>query len=173
MTSPEVAANHVLQETGLARIPIPIDAIARKLDVYVSYRPLDGDTSGMLFREADRAAIGVNSTHPVTRQRFTIAHEIGHLRLHKGRPLIVDAFVRINRRDGVSSAATDAEEIQANAFAAALLMPAALLRDELAHTRHRRLSQDELTEELAKRFNVSSQAMTYRLINLGLLKTAP
>src|SRR5438270_14080264 len=110
---PESEAKRVLNETGLTRLPIPVDAIARKLGAFISFRPLEGDTSGMLFRESGTAMIGVNSTHPATRQRFTIAHELGHLRLHKGRPLIVDAYVRINRRDGVSSLATDMEEIEA------------------------------------------------------------
>ncbi len=175
MNRAESVAQQLLQKTNLARIPVPVEDIAQALGVELLYRPLDSDTSGMLFREPSRTIIGVNSTHPATRQRFTIAHEIAHLQLHKGRPLIVDSFIHVNRRDTKSSLATDAEEIQANAFAAELLMPAALLRQEVTRSLNARAmpSQDQLVQNLASRFQVSPQAMAYRLINLGLLRTTP
>lgn len=46
----------------------------------------DGDISGMLYRDDTRTVIGLNSTQSPTRQRFTVAHELGHLKLHPGRP---------------------------------------------------------------------------------------
>ena len=51
----------------------------------VRYAPFDGQMSGLLHRSEDgnRAVIGVNSRHPTVRQRFSIAHELGHLALHK------------------------------------------------------------------------------------------
>ena len=70
--------------------------------------------------------IGVNDLHAPRRQRFTIAHEVGHLEMHKGRPLVLD-HVRMNMRDATSSTATDVEEIEANQFAAAILMPSDLV----------------------------------------------
>ena len=42
-------------------------------------------------------------------RRFTVAHELGHLRLHRGRPLILDTDTRVNFRDTVSSMATEHE----------------------------------------------------------------
>ena len=97
-----------------------------------------------------------------------MAHEVAHLVLHKGRPLVLDR-VRLNFRDATSSAATDAEEIEANQFAAAILMPADLVINEA-----RRLLKDpsetdaSIVPLLAQGFDVSDQAMGYRLINLGL-----
>ncbi|WP_301176672.1 ImmA/IrrE family metallo-endopeptidase [Actinomadura geliboluensis] len=44
------------------------------------------DVSGMLVREPTRTVIGINQGHAATRQRFPVAHEIGHLQLHKGSP---------------------------------------------------------------------------------------
>ncbi|MGW1786468.1 ImmA/IrrE family metallo-endopeptidase [Streptomyces sp. NPDC002143] len=71
----------------------------------------------------------VNQTHSHERRRFTVAHELAHLRLHRGRPLILDTDTRVNYRNTVSSMATDREEIEANRFAAALLAPETLVRD--------------------------------------------
>jgi Zn-dependent peptidase ImmA (M78 family) len=107
--------------------------------------------------------------HPEVRQRFTIAHELGHWRLHGKKEVIVDHLVRIDFRDDRASAATHHEEIQANAFAAELLMPSEFILLEL---KKRGLSEaegvGEVVEDLAERFEVSQQAMEYRLVNLGL-----
>lgn len=84
--------------------------------------------SGVLIKSEGRAVIGANSAHAVTRQRFTIAHEIGrHVLEHKGE-LFIDQTVRdrtvtIGRRDGRSSQGIDFQEIEANAFGAEILMP--------------------------------------------------
>jgi Zn-dependent peptidase ImmA (M78 family) len=65
--------------------------------------------------------------YPVGCQRFTIAHELGHLLLHDGIEVRVDKHFRVNLRSSESSKAEDVEEI---AFAAELLMPRDfLLRD--------------------------------------------
>lgn len=50
----------------------------------VRYSPFEGELAGMLVRGDGQIVIGVNSLHPLNRQRFTIAHECGHLLLHKG-----------------------------------------------------------------------------------------
>ena len=118
----------------------------------------------MLIRDdAERGTvIGVNSLHHSNRQRFTIAHECGHLRLHKGRQSYVDRSFRINRRDEVSSQATDAEEIEANRFAAELLMPYRMIKEDLRTRRPDIEDEDEL-RELADRYGVSLQALTLRI----------
>jgi Zn-dependent peptidase ImmA (M78 family) len=67
--------------------------------------------------------------------------------------------------------ATDREEIEANAFAAALLMPAPWVRAAFENVVRGATvsSEDELAELLGARFNVSRQAMLIRLTNLGLV----
>jgi Zn-dependent peptidase ImmA (M78 family) len=148
--------------------PIAVEAIAgaRSVEV-VKQRFPDGDVSGMLLREPEHVVIGVNSAHGVGRQRFTIAHELGHLELHRGRRLILDVPVRVDYRDRTSSLATDREEIEANRFAAALLMPEAMVISAAREADARVL--EDLVPLLAKRFQVSIEAMSYRLINLGLI----
>ena len=75
-----------------------------------------------LVRGEGQVLIGVNSLHHSNRRRFTVAHECGHLLLHAGETFIDKSF-RVNWRDGVSSLAVDRHEIEANQFAAELLMP--------------------------------------------------
>jgi Zn-dependent peptidase ImmA (M78 family) len=81
--------------------------------------------------------------------------------------LFIDRFVAF--RDDESSAGSDWEEVEANAFGAALLMPARLVREEIK--KHKLdLDDDDDLSALAKRFHVSTSAMSYRLVNLGLLR---
>src|SRR5215472_1062389 len=107
----------------------------------------------MLFRDGTHQVIGVNSAHPHVRQRFTISHELGHRALHPGRELILDVPVRVNMRNKTSSMASDFEEIEANAYAAALLMPEQMVREELGRLpRSRRQEPDAAAAVLAKLF---------------------
>ncbi len=172
MSKAEDAAVRVLAEFGNTHFPVPVERIAKQRGARVVYEPMEGGISGMLYRDAKQVIIGVNSHHAVTRQRFTIAHEIGHLELHKGRPMIVDHVFRanVNFRDPRASRATDAEEIQANQFAAELLMPKQAVVERVARQRrdYPATAEDLLVAELARYFNVSTEALNYRMVNLGL-----
>jgi Zn-dependent peptidase ImmA (M78 family) len=175
MRNLEVLANQCRAEAGVHTFPVPVEEIARRLGAKVTYEPFEGELSGMLYRDGERKVIGINSAHSPTRQRFSLAHEIAHLRLHRGRPVIVDKvvqdkLVRVNMRDAKSSQATDREEIEANQFAAALLMPREMILKEALRRMSRRASvaAEELVQQMARAFQVSPQAMDYRLINLGL-----
>jgi Zn-dependent peptidase ImmA (M78 family) len=160
------AVQSLLNSQEIRRPPINVHAIAEFLDVTVVETAMSQDVSGMLVRDDQDLTIGLNRAHPQARKRFTLAHEIGHLTLHRGRPLIVDAAVRINLRDRTSATATDREEIEANQFAAELLMPVRMMMEAVADAKA--TTPDELQRELARRFRVSEEAMGYRLVNLGL-----
>jgi Zn-dependent peptidase ImmA (M78 family) len=147
---------------------LDVEAMAAAQGATVVYERLAQDVSGMLLREGDSVVIGVNEAHAESRQRFTVAHELGHLILHRGRPIVVDS-VRVNLRDSRSSMATDLEEIEANSFAAELLMPQALvLRNFRSAVDRGERDLRQLVKDLALGFGVSEQAMDYRLQNLGL-----
>src|ERR1700759_201695 len=75
---------------------IPVEKIATKLGAEVQLAPASDDLSGFLLRDTqnNRVIIGVNSCHHANRQRFTIAHELGHLLLHGGSNLYLDGQVR-------------------------------------------------------------------------------
>jgi len=170
--SAEQRAIELLQDLGFDEVlPVPIEDVARRLGAAIDYEPYEGEVSGMLYRSDGHTLIGVNSRHAKTRQRFTIAHEIGHLHMHKGTPMFIDRFVRVNRRDGVSNR----QEVEANSFAAELLMPRKLVAREVDRvlSKRRSISPPDLAMILAQSFGVSTEAMQYRLTNLGVLDPSP
>lgn len=156
-------AERVLNDCGVKRAPVPVEKIAAFLGAKVKYSPFEGELAGVLARGEDRVVIGVNSSHHSNRQRFTIAHECGHLLLHEGETFVDKSF-RINLRDDVSSLAVDSHEIEANRFAAELLMPYQLLLEDLGAEID--LENEDTIKTLAKKYGVSLQAMTHRITNL-------
>ena len=158
----------LLSTPGAEVRPVPVNLIARARGIDLVFEPQkspEDDVSGFYFREGDRRVIGVNSTHPTVRQRFTIAHELGHAVLHDSEGLHLDQAFRL--RDSRSSQAVDRDEIAANAFAAELLMPEDEVLD-LVLASPVDLNDEEEIAIFAKRFGVSAQAFTYRLANLGV-----
>jgi Zn-dependent peptidase ImmA (M78 family) len=161
----ETIVRKLLRELEIEKPPIPVEAIARSLGAKIRYSPFEGDISGMVFRDKDQTVIGVNSLHHPNRQRFTIAHEIGHFLLHKGTEIHVDRTFRVNLRNDVSSQAVDPDEIEANRFAAQLLMPEHFLGRDLKGQEIDIEKEDDL-KLLASKYRVSLQALTFRLTNL-------
>jgi Zn-dependent peptidase ImmA (M78 family) len=164
----EALANTVRYAAGQESIPIDVSGVAKHLGVSVVIKDFSEDLSGVLIRKGDSATIAVNSSDGPLRRRFTVAHECGHLALGHQGEIFIDKQV-INRRDGNSSLAIDDQEIEANQFAASLLMP----RDEVVgyldrlHQSHK--MRTILIELMANAFRVSKPAMEYRLVNLGLI----
>lgn len=168
-TSIEQCAEKVLTSLDAFEVPVPLELVAHRLGLAVEHVPLGEGISGVLVVSGPEGSIGVNREHPEVRQRFTIAHEIGHFVLHRNqRDLFIDkAFVAF--RDTRAAKGGDRSEVQANQFAAALLMPAELVKREL-RDQVIDIASEDVIETLAKRFGVSNQAMIFRLGNLDLIK---
>jgi Zn-dependent peptidase ImmA (M78 family) len=152
--------------------PVRVKEIAVAEGLIVVESPFPSDISGALIQSEGRAAIAVNGEQHPNRIRFTIAHELAHHVLaHKGEDHLDWKFT-ILRRDGKSSEATDEDEMDANFFAASLLMPKDFVRGDVA-VRARFNGEALLNVEdiriLARKYEVSETAMNYRLINLGLI----
>ncbi len=161
----ETIVRKLLRDLEIEKPPVPVESIARSLGAQIRYSPFEGDISGMVFRDNDQTVIGINSLHHPNRQRFTIAHEIGHFLLHKGTEIHVDRTFRVNLRNDVSSQAVDHDEIEANRFAAQLLMPEFFLKRDLKGQEIDIEKEDDL-KLLASKYRVSLQALTFRLTNL-------
>jgi Zn-dependent peptidase ImmA (M78 family) len=162
----EREAAALIERFAVEQPPVPLEKIARGLGAEIRYESLAGDLSGALYRSQNGApVIGVNDWHAEVRQRFTIAHELGHLQLHR-ETLFVDGVLK---RNAESSMAISAREIEANAFAAELLMPRGLLVEQLEARlpTGRPADPKRVVRQLAGLFEVSEQAMQYRLVNLG------
>lgn len=142
--------------------PVRIERIAKDLGIELRSGDLR-DVSGVLVRNDGSAIIGTNSTQSTQRQRFTIAHELGHFLLHEGIKEHVDRSYRVNFRSAESSQATNVEEIEANHFAASILMPKDMLD---ARNAEEALDDDRMVADLATEFHVSRLAMSLRLANL-------
>lgn len=165
-------AKAVLRENNIKSFPVPVDKIAKSLGAELRFQPMDDELSGMIYIKDAVPIIGVNALHHPNRQRFTIAHECGHLRMHRD---MITSAVHVDKqfpmlwRDNVSATATNPVEIQANQFAAELLMPEDLLKKALASITFD-IDNDEPLEALAKKIKVSKQALEYRIRNLPLPK---
>jgi Zn-dependent peptidase ImmA (M78 family) len=156
--------------------PIPIEVLIRRQGISIARKHLADETSGFVYVDAktDSTVIGLNVSHSKTRQRFTLAHELGHFLMHKtsGGHLHVDEkdfFVRF--RDKHSKDGSDQQEREANAFAAELLMPTSFLERDVKHLKDGvSISDEKAIRTMANRYGVSLQALLFRLGNLNLLE---
>lgn len=112
--------------------------------------------SGKLVRMGTRVFILINNREPVTRQRFTLAHEFGHLMESHD----------VAHMSQVMPAGYNKERF-ADIFATELLMPADIVKTEWSKLRGI-INPAIVQYNLAKIFNVSNEAMGYRLNELGL-----
>ncbi len=161
----------MLDAAGVTRPPVPLEKLVIAEGIRLAFDSIGGnDVSGMLYRRGTTTVMVVNEQHHLHRQRFTIAHEIGHHRLHDADAYL-DGTATQRFRDGTSATGTDREEREANAFAAALLMPADWVHDHFMDmvTTRRAVDEDSVVARLAHQFDVSEQAMRFRLVNLGLM----
>lgn len=144
---------------------IDLDAVCAMLDIEVRYRyDLPGGASGMIIKREnrDKARIYINAGKAEKRQRFTLAHEIGHY---------IERMVQASDRefsftDGIERRTTqkyDLHEFYANQFAGALLMPENEVRLATPNL------DDPLT--LSLHFDVSIPAAQKRLERLSELAT--
>jgi Zn-dependent peptidase ImmA (M78 family) len=167
-------ANDAINRIGLPKLPIDIKKIATSLGVSVMGHDFGDEMSGVLVLKDDKGTIGFNKDQSESRKRFTIAHELGHYILHKNNhnDVFVDRdFIIMYRRGTENYSETELiQEQEANAFAAAILMPEHLIEQELKENNYYpNLSELQLIEKLAKTFKVSAPAMTFRLNNLHVL----
>jgi Zn-dependent peptidase ImmA (M78 family) len=158
-------AANLLKRGHVGRAPVPVDRLAATLGAEIVHRRFSGEISGIVHRNRDgTAVIGVNSLHSIQRQRFTIAHEIGHLLLHTDENLHVDKNFPIGLRSENPEMSASANEVEANQFAAALLMPPDLMAKDIRPY----VGKDVLIaiRMLARKYKVSEQAMSIRLSSL-------
>jgi Zn-dependent peptidase ImmA (M78 family) len=161
----------ILKEQGVGSAPVPLKRIAKAAGVRVQKVPTRDSLSGFIYKDAasGTTVIGLNASHAEARQNFTLAHELGHFFLHNLSDVHVDKTFNVKLRGPASSEGTDVEEKEANLFAAELLMPIHLLELDLAKYLEVDFDNETDIEQLAKRYGVSTQAMTFRLAYLGYL----
>lgn len=145
----------LLELFGIDTPPIDPAKIARNLGItvnFVEFAKENEQISG--FYLAQENAIYINEHEYAPRMTFTIAHELGHQRLHEQWAKTSD--YKILYRDEVFKKQKNPKEQEANAFAAHLLVPKFLL------DRYRKIAT---VSELATLFAVSEPVIKYRLKN--------
>jgi len=162
----------LLRKHDVHNAPVKVDALARSEGLQIVESAFDGDVSGALLRSNGIAGIAINAKQHPNRKRFTIAHELAHYLLEHTTEDHIDWGFTVLRRDNTSSDASDIREIEANSFAANLLMPTDFLKADLKrYTNYR--GEIELDDSarlaLARKYKVSELAMRFRLVNLGFI----
>lgn len=162
----EIAAQ-ILTELNINELPVPIRKIAERKGLNIHPYDLGVNISGVLVIEKEQGTIGINPLESSVRQRFTIAHELGHFILHKdsSESLFVDKEFKILFRNQESATGELKREQDANAFAAAILMPKNILEEKINEL-SLDLTDEDAVKSLAQMFDVSAIAMTYRIANL-------
>lgn len=143
--------------------PIHTKTLLRKLGVMVMYRPLSERACGLSMRSADGEMrfMLINSNNSRGRQHFTICHELFHLYYdEEPKPHVC----------GSPGVEKDPSEINANAFASALLLPpvgvlASVPPEEI---KNRRVTMATMLR-LEQLFGVSHQSLCYCLRHMRLL----
>jgi len=113
-----------LKKHGVTAPPTPVEALVKAEGLEIRRRPWgrDGTVSGLLLRE--RGLIVLNGDQPPQRQRFSLAHELGHFALHhhllKGQLQSIDID---HPPDGLDAHGDKVLEREADIFASELLIP--------------------------------------------------
>lgn len=152
----------ILDDFNIKEAPVPVEEVITKLGIKISYAP-SNDYSGMIIKKKNgNALIGVNSNEPRARVRFTLAHELAHY-------FFEDNSVLTDHRDNFTREDKPEKEKKADYFAANLLIPENIIKKDFNRIIRNKVFLEEHLSYLASLYQVSKEAMNYRLINLGLI----
>lgn len=141
----------ILLNEGVTELPVKVGQLCRRMGIQIGYIDLPGGEDGISMIVHGRPRIMIRKDRPVARQRFTVAHELGHILLgHVGK------YQLVNREP---SRGDSPIEQAANVFAARLLAPACVLWALDART----------PEQIARLCDISYQAATFRAERMELL----
>lgn len=167
--SPDGLADAIMSQVPDMPIPVPVEEIARQLDITEIGSLTTKGFAGALLTNAERSEgkilINENSRRP--KKRFTIGHELGHFLCSWHVPLSPDGFYcsEEDMRAQSSSQIDRAKrmEIEANRFSAQLLMPLASFRRDI---RNRGDASLEVIIELAGRYDISKESTARRYVEM-------
>ena len=164
----------LLQLNSIKKAPVNPEKIAKSLGIEILLKPAEDELCGFLYRGSgnENVVIGVNQNHHPNRRRFTIAHEIGHFSLHNHQGFHFDSENKsylLKLRKTNDDNLNRKEEREANIFAAELLMPRKFVEADMLEYKNADLLFGNELPRLARKYQVSVRAFTYRLMNLGFI----
>lgn len=149
------------ERSNISLFPLDIESLVSRLGIIILKEDGEDDFSGCIEQRSDgNYYLSVNKYHNIRRQRFTMAHELGHYILHRSRLNEIGRETILMREP---TALTQIER-EANDFASELLVPKAVLDSQI----NKGMNQ---IEDLADFFQVSVPALKYRAIRLGYLRS--
>lgn len=158
----EASQFRIAQGIGASE-PIRLKSWLPKLGVVALFKPLSENLSGMAVKQGEQKFMIVNSSHRLSKQHFTIAHELYHLFIQKDFIVEVSHAGRFDKKDKI--------EYEADWFAAYLLMPE---DGVLSLIPAEELSKNKITLEtivkIEQYFSCSRLALLNRLAGLDLIE---
>jgi Zn-dependent peptidase ImmA (M78 family) len=145
------------EKQGIILCPLDVKTIAEKLNIEVCFEELPEDISGILKKdENNKWKIKVNANHHPNRQRYTIAHELGHYCLHRYQESFFEDQIFFR---GLERTRT---EMEANSFASEILIP---------EKQFQKFLQDNINDvdKLATKFGVATLTLRIRAKELGFI----
>lgn len=160
-SNPAQRAESLINELGITfASDIDIEAIAFDSGIDVLYEPLNG-CEATLVGFGNKAIATVRPSSSRGRERFSVAHEIGHWLMHRGRSF------QCRADDIVQNFSADFRlEKEADEFASHLLMPTSMIQPAIKTINKPGLHH---LQEMAVQFEVSLQAVSIRLVTLDTL----
>lgn len=160
------AATEVLKSLRYKE-PLDVHALVARNGIEVQTRKMERSIPGMMVTTKSATLITLNASLPLNQQRFVLAHLLGHFVLH-GKT----AEVFIDRTTPITGAGPDVrkritQEMEANEFAAELLMPEDVIRDRFETARPYPYNIESL-RPLAAQFGINELVLAIRLAQLGL-----
>jgi Zn-dependent peptidase ImmA (M78 family) len=149
-------ALNLLDRNAITAPPVRVDDILDDENIRLVARALPEDMRNVSgYVDVSGSTIYVNAADAPNRQTFTIAHELGHLLMHRDE-VANDPRYAVLMRKPIGPNETDPIEKEANCFAASLLVPAEFLNPY----------RDLDAERLSRIFVVSTEVIRHRLAKL-------
>ncbi len=152
------------EELALTRAPVDVFGALLKSEAAVIFRPLEG-LLGACLKHPARGVI-ISTQRPLSVQRFTGAHELGHIILHHdssfdGEEILTQASLK------------EIAEVQANAFASEFLIPRWLppIHGRAQGWNRESLKDPVIVYQLALRMGASYEATCIALHNFKAVDT--
>lgn len=151
------AAKALLKTAKITAAPVMISEVIKcvpksfNLTVRGTKDHLPNGLDAFTHKEEGLTIIGYNQNVAPVRQKFSVAHELGHLYMG-----------HLHGHSSLDLNSADFDEIEANQFAAHLIMPTVMLRKDIK-------TGIKDVKELAKRYFVSEDAMWWQLSKSGLM----
>ena len=159
--TPGERAEAVVESLGISSVEeLDVEAIAYDAGVEVIYEPLSG-CEATLVGVGDRAIATIKPSEYRGRERFSVAHEVGHWTLHRGRSF----RCRADAIEDNFSSSIDLEK-EADTFASHLLMPSTLFLAAIQGIERPNFKQ---LGDVAAAFDTSLTATALRLVGVDTL----